>query len=149
MHCPFCNHDDSRVIDSRTSEEGAAIRRRRECTVCGKRFSTLETATLMVLKRSGILEPFSREKVVSGVKKACQGRPVIDAELAKLAQSVEFTLRETGKAQIDTHSIGMAILDPLRKLDIVAYLRFASVYSCFETLEDFETAIAEIREEQK
>nr|WP_122820662.1 transcriptional regulator NrdR [Varibaculum vaginae] len=148
MHCPFCHNDDSRVIDSRTAEDGNAIRRRRECTACNKRFTTIESAALSVRKRSGILEPFSREKVVSGVKKACQGRPVSSDDLAKLAQLVEEDLRATGKSQIDSHSIGRAILGPLRELDVVAYLRFASVYSSFDDLNDFQAAIDEIRAEQ-
>ncbi len=148
LHCPFCHNDDSRVIDSRTAEDGNAIRRRRECTACNKRFTTIESAALSVRKRSGILEPFSREKVVSGVKKACQGRPVSNDDLAKLAQQVEEDLRATGKSQIDSHSIGRAILRPLRELDVVAYLRFASVYSSFDDLDDFQAAIDEIRAEQ-
>ena len=121
LHCPFCHNDDSRVIDSRTADDGNAIRRRRECTSCNKRFTTIESAALAVRKRSGILEPFSREKVVSGVKKACQGSPVSHDDLAKLAQQVEEDLRATGKSQIDSQSIGRAILRPLRELDVVAY----------------------------
>ena len=89
MHCPFCRHSDSRVIDSRTSDDGLSIRRRRQCPECGGRFTTTETASLNVIKRSGVMEPFSREKVISGVRKACQGRPVTEADLAILAQRVE------------------------------------------------------------
>ena len=147
MHCPFCRHSDSRVIDSRTSDDGLAIRRRRQCPECGKRFSTTETASLTVTKRSGIAEPFSREKIVTGVRKACQGRPVTDADLAFLAQRVEETLRATGASQLDANDIGLAILPPLRELDEVAYLRFASVYQAFENLDDFEEAIARLRRE--
>lgn len=149
MHCPFCHNDDSRVIDSRMAEDGNAIRRRRECTKCCKRFTTLETSALSVNKRSGTLELFSRQKVISGVKKACQGRPVSDDNLAHLAQQVEEDLRSTGKSQIDSHSIGRAILGPLRELDVVAYLRFASVYSSFDDLDDFQAAIDEIRARQQ
>jgi len=145
MFCPFCRHPDSRVIDSRTSDDGLSIRRRRQCPECGGRFSTTETATLNVIKRSGVVEPFSREKVVSGVRKAAQGRPVTDTELAELAQTVEETIRATGASQIEANEIGLAILGPLRELDEVAYLRFASVYQAFESLEDFETAIATLR----
>jgi transcriptional repressor NrdR len=147
MFCPFCRHPDSRVIDSRTSDDGLSIRRRRQCPECGRRFSTTETATLNVIKRSGIVEPFSREKIVAGVRKACQGRPVSDADLALLAQRVEETIRATGVAQIDANDIGLAILPPLRELDEVAYLRFASVYQGFDSLEDFESAIALLRVE--
>ena len=145
MHCPFCRHADSRVIDSRTSDDGLSIRRRRQCPECGGRFSTIETASLNVIKRSGVIEPFSREKVMSGVRKACQGRPVTEADLAMLAQSVEEAVRQTGSSQIDANDIGLAILGPLRELDEIAYLRFASVYQAFETLDDFESAIGELR----
>lgn len=148
MHCPFCRHPDSRVVDSRTSEDGASIRRRRECPNCNKRFSTLEIASLTVLKRSGVAEPFSREKVITGVRKACQGRPVSEDDLAVLAQRVEESIRASGQAEIDATDIGLAILPPLRELDEIAYLRFASVYQAFENLEDFDSAIAGLREEQ-
>ena len=146
MYCPFCRHPDSRVIDSRTSDDGVSIRRRRQCPECGRRFSTLETASLSVIKRSGVTEPFSREKIASGVKKACQGRPVTDQDLAQLAQRVEETIRQTGASQVDANEIGLAILEPLRELDEVAYLRFASVYQAFESLEDFESAIDALRD---
>ncbi|MEN9713450.1 MAG: hypothetical protein RLZZ164_114 [Actinomycetota bacterium] len=145
MHCPFCRYPDSRVIDSRTSDDGASIRRRRECPQCNQRFSTTETASLMVIKRSGVIEPFSRDKIVNGVRKACQGRPVTEADLAFLAQKVEETVRATGSAQIDAHDVGLAILEPLRQLDEVAYIRFASVYQGWETLEDFEQAVKLLR----
>jgi transcriptional repressor NrdR len=145
MHCPFCRHADSRVIDSRTSEDGVSIRRRRECPECGKRFSTTETASLTVVKRSGVIEPFSRHKIVNGVRKACQGRPVSEADLALLAQTVEETVRTTGSSQIEANEIGLAILEPLRKLDEVAFMRFASVYQGWETLDDFEAAINVLR----
>ena len=145
MYCPFCRHPDSRVIDSRTSDDGVSIRRRRQCPECGRRFSTLETASLSVIKRSGVTEPFSREKIASGVKKACQGRPVTDQDLAQLAQRVEETIRQTGASQVDANEIGLAILEPLRDLDEVAFLRFASVYQAFESLDDFEGAIEALR----
>jgi len=147
MFCPFCRHPDSRVVDSRTSDDGLAIRRRRQCPECGRRFSTTETASLSVIKRNGVVESFSREKIVAGVRKACQGRPVNDADLAMLAQRVEETIRATGVAQIETNDIGLAILPPLRELDEVAYLRFASVYQGFDSLEDFESAITLLRME--
>lgn len=145
MHCPFCRYPDSRVIDSRTSDDGASIRRRRECPQCNQRFSTTETASLMVIKRSGVIEPFSRDKIVNGVRKACQGRPVTEADLAVLAQRVEESVRATGSAQIDAHDVGLAILEPLRQLDEVAYIRFASVYQGWEALEDFEQAVKLLR----
>ncbi|WP_221583963.1 transcriptional regulator NrdR [Microbacterium sp. G2-8] len=145
MHCPFCRHPDSRVIDSRTTDDGLSIRRRRQCPECGGRFSTVETASLNVVKRSGAVEPFSRDKVVTGARKACQGRPVTDDDLALLAQKVEEALRQTGQSTFEANDIGLAILGPLRELDEVAYLRFASVYQAFESLEDFEDAIADLR----
>ncbi|NHN56075.1 transcriptional repressor NrdR [Calidifontibacter sp. DB0510] len=148
MHCPFCRHDDSRVVDSRTSEDGTCIKRRRQCPNCGKRFSTMETASLTVVKRSGVSEPFSRAKVASGVRKACQGRPVSEDQLALLAQEVEEAIRAQGAAEVDAHDVGLAILGPLRSLDEVAYLRFASVYQAFEGLEDFESAITLLRAER-
>ena len=149
MHCPFCRYPDSRVIDSRSSDDGASIRRRRECPECNQRFSTAETASLMVLKRSGVLEQFSREKIVNGVRKACQGRPVTDADLAVLAQTVEETIRAAGAAQINAHDVGLAIFEPLRQLDEVAFMRFASVYQGWETLEDFEAAISLLKIERE
>jgi transcriptional repressor NrdR len=145
MICPFCTHDDSRVVDSRPVEDGTQIRRRRECPECGERFSTQEVALLNIIKRSGATEPFAREKVLVGVRKACQGRPVGDDDLVLLAQRVEETLRRTGKAEIEAQEVGLAILAPLRELDEVAYLRYASVYRNFKSLEDFEGEIALLR----
>ena len=147
MRCPFCKTEDSRVVDSRTIDDGLAIRRRRECSGCGRRFTTAETSVLYVVKRSGATEPFSRAKVVTGVRKACQGRPVSEDDLARLAQQVEDTLRATGSAEIPAMEVGLAILGPLRELDEVAYLRFASVYRSFDTLDDFEAEIALLRAE--
>lgn len=149
MHCPFCRHADSRVVDSRTSDDGLSIRRRRQCPQCNRRFTTIETASLSVVKRSGATEPFSREKIVNGVRKACQGRPVSEDDLAILAQRVEETLRASGSAELDAYEIGLAILGPLRDLDEVAYLRFASVYQAFESLDDFEAAITVLRAENE
>jgi transcriptional repressor NrdR len=135
-------------VDSRTGEDGGAIRRRRQCPECGRRFSTVETAMLLVVKRNGVVEPFSRAKVISGVGKSCQGRPVSDDDLALLAQQVEDSLRAAGVAEIPSNEVGLAILAPLRDLDKVAYLRFASVYRSFESLEDFEGEIAVLRASQ-
>ena len=149
MHCPFCRHNDSRVIDSRTADDGTAIRRRRSCPECGKRFTTQETVILMVGKRSGVTEAFTRDKIVSGVRRACQGRPVTDDQLANLAQRVEDVIRARGLAEIPSHEVGLAILGPLRELDEVAYLRFASVYRGFESLADFEDEIASLRDAHK
>ncbi|MDO4899553.1 transcriptional regulator NrdR [Actinomyces sp.] len=148
MRCPFCQHSGSRVVDSRTSDDGASIRRRRQCTKCGRRFTTIEAASLSVRKRSGATESFSREKVIRGVRRACQGRPVTDDQLALLAHKVEESVRAKGHAIVDSHEVGLAILEPLRELDEVAYLRFASVYSSFNSLDDFESAIADLRTRQ-
>jgi len=147
MHCPFCRYADSRVTDSRTSEDGSAIRRRRQCPECGKRFTTSETASLTVIKRSGVTEPFSREKVIVGVRRACQGRPVTEDDLAILAAQVEENLRASGQAEVPSNEVGLAILGPLRELDEVAYLRFASVYRSFESIADFELEIEDLRSE--
>jgi transcriptional repressor NrdR len=145
VFCPYCKNPDSRVIDSRTAEDGAAIRRRRACPSCGRRFTTQETVILMVGKRSGATEPFTRHKIVNGVRRACQGRPVTEDQLAILAQQVEDEMRSRGCAEVSSHEVGLAILRPLRELDEVAYLRFASVYRGFESLTDFEEEIAALR----
>lgn len=145
MYCPYCRHPDSRVIDSRTGDDGIAIRRRRACPACGRRFTTQETVILTVAKRSGVTEPFNRDKIVRGVRRACQGRPVTEDQLALLAQQVEDVIRSRGSGEIPSHEVGLAILGPLRDLDEVAYLRFASVYRGFESLSDFEQEIAALR----
>jgi transcriptional repressor NrdR len=145
MRCPYCRFADSRVIDSREQEEGQSIRRRRSCPDCGRRFTTVEEATLAVVKRSGVTEPFSRAKVVHGVRRACQGRPVDEDALAQLAQTVEDTIRARGLAEVPADEVGLVILEPLRDLDEVAYLRFASVYRAFTSADDFEKAISELR----
>ncbi|NEG54373.1 transcriptional regulator NrdR [Bifidobacterium platyrrhinorum] len=146
MHCPYCHHAETKVIETRVSEDGYSIRRRRMCLHCNKRFTTLETTTLLVEKRSGSLEPFNRDKVISGVRKACQGRPVKEDDLKKLGQRVEEDLRSTGQAQVTSDEVGKAILRPLRDLDQVAYLRFASVYQNFEDLSDFQRAIDALKD---
>ncbi|HKE64158.1 MAG TPA: transcriptional regulator NrdR [Micromonosporaceae bacterium] len=146
MRCPYCRHGDSRVVDSREAEDGQLIRRRRSCPECGKRFTTVEEAVLAVVKRSGVTEPFSRGKIMSGVRKACQGRPVDDDALALLAQRVEESIRARGVAEVPSHDVGLEILGPLRDLDEVAYLRFASVYHSFESLADFEREIVALRQ---
>lgn len=145
MRCPYCRHADSRVVDSREADDGQLIRRRRACPECGKRFTTVEEAVLAVVKRSGVTEPFSRTKIMSGVRKACQGRPVDEDSIALLAQRVEESVRAKGAAEVPSHEVGLAILTPLRELDQVAYLRFASVYKSFDSLAEFEREIAELR----
>lgn len=145
MFCPFCHNEQSRVTDSRLVEAGSAIRRRRECTECGGRFTTVEKAVLTVVKRNGVSEPFDRDKLIVGVRRACQGRDVTDDALKRLAQEVEGTVRAQGSSQVPAHEIGLAVLEPLRALDEVAYLRFASVYKSFESADDFESEIRLMR----
>ncbi|MGY1654156.1 transcriptional regulator NrdR [Geodermatophilus sp. SYSU D01119] len=134
------------MIDSREADEGATTRRRRSCPACGRRFTTVEEAVLAVVKRSGVSEPFNRSKVVAGVRRACQGRPVDEDQLQQLAQQVEDAIRASGVAEVPSNEVGLAILQPLRELDEVAYLRFASVYRAFTSVEDFEKEITELRE---
>ncbi len=134
MHCPFCRHADTRVSDSRAAEDGATIRRRRVCSSCDRKFTTVEQVVLHVVKRSGVLEPFSREKVIKGVSKACQGRPVTPDQLAALGQEVEETLRASGSAEIPAEQVGVAILKPLAQLD-----------KNFESVEDFAREIDDLK----
>jgi transcriptional repressor NrdR len=148
MRCPFCRGPDSRVLDSREVDDGQVIRRRRTCPHCGRRFTTVEEHVLVVVKRSGVTEPFSREKVARGVRRACQGRPVSEDALQRLAQQVEEAVRATGLPEVPTGEVGLAILGPLRALDEVAYLRFASVYRSFTSAADFEQEIANLRSAQ-
>jgi transcriptional repressor NrdR len=148
VNCPFCRVADTRVIDSRTAEDGTAIRRRRQCERCERRFTTVEIASLNVVKRSGVIEPFSKDKVLAGVRKACQGRPVEADALAVLAHKVEETVRGLGGPEVPAHEVGLAVLGPLRQLDEVAYLRFASVYRGFDSMADFEAEIAALRAER-
>ena len=149
MHCPYCRNADTRVLDSRVADDGGSIRRRRTCSACAKRFTTVEMMQLTVLKRSGATEPFARDKAIAGVRKACKGRPVTEDQLACLGQEVEDALRLDGAAEIPAHEVGLAILGPLRALDEVAYLRFASVYRAFESADDFEDEIAMLRAERE
>ena len=145
MYCPYCKHPDSRVNDSRVADDGSSIRRRRQCQECERRFTTIEQIQLTVVKRSGVVEPFLRDKVIQGVRKACKGRPVSETDLAKLGQQVEDAIRSLGLAEVPTEEIGFAILAPLRELDEVVYLRFASVYENYASIEDFESGIARLR----
>src|SRR5436305_12605536 len=114
MRCPYCRHPDSRVVDSREAEDGQLIRRRRSCPECGRRFTTVEEAVLAVVKRSGVTEPFSRSKIMSGVRKACQGRPVDDDAIALLAQKAEDGVRARGAAEVPSHELGLATSVPPR-----------------------------------
>ena len=149
MHCPYCRKTDTRVLDSRVADDGTSIRRRRVCATCEKRFTTVEQMQLMVLKRSGASEPFNRDKAIAGVRKACKGRPVSEDQLACLGQAVEDALRLSGQAEFNANEVGLAILSPLRELDEVAYLRFASVYRAFNSAADFEAEIEMLRTERR
>jgi transcriptional repressor NrdR len=140
VRCPWCGHADDKVVDSRASEGGGAIRRRRECLSCSRRFTTferVEAASLTVVKRDGAKEPFDKAKVVSGVMKAIKNRPVTDEQVAHLADRVEDKLRRKGPV-VTTQEVGLEVLAQLRRLDDVAYMRFASVYKDFQEITDFE-----------
>jgi transcriptional repressor NrdR len=140
MRCPKCACQEDRVIDSRASREGATIRRRRECTACGYRFTTyeqIEHEELMVLKRDGRREEFSRDKLLSGIKKACQKRPISSEAMEELLDRVVRQVTEKYEHEVPADVIGRALMDELRKLDEVAYVRFASVYRRFQEATDF------------
>lgn len=145
MHCPFCKNSESKVVDSRISEDGFSIRRRRFCPKCEKRFSTLETTSLLVVKRSGNTEPFNKDKLLEGVRKATHGRNVAEHELTCMAQKVEEEIRSRGISQIESYDVGVTLLPFLLEVDEVAYLRYASVYQGFERLADFEKEIERLR----
>jgi transcriptional repressor NrdR len=143
VRCPWCGADDDRVVDSRTADEGAAIRRRRECLGCSRRFTTFERVEeqpLWVVKRSGQREPFDRAKLVAGVQAACKNRPVTGEMLQQLASRVEEQLRAESP-EPTSQRVGMAVLEQLKDLDDVAYLRFASVYKGFEDAVDFQREV--------
>ena len=141
MRCPFCGHDDDKVVDSRTAEDGRAIRRRRECESCGRRYTTyerLDEVPLMVEKRNGVSETFDKEKLTDGIRKACKNRPVSEEDIERLADDVVESLLADGGNVVTTADLGKEVLERLRGLDEVAYLRFASVYKDFKELTDFE-----------
>jgi transcriptional repressor NrdR len=140
VRCPWCSSLDDKVVDSRLADEGGAIRRRRECLGCGRRFTTferVEEAPVMVVKRSGAREPFLRAKVVAGVRAATKNRPVEAVQMEELAAGVEEELRLLG-GEVTSQQIGLAVLEHLARLDDVSYLRFASVYKGFEEAGDFQ-----------
>ena len=141
MRCPYCDAEDVKVVDSRLAEERRAIRRRRECLACGRRYTTFERpeeVPLIVGKRSGVEEPFERAKIIEGVKRACKNRPVTQGEIVAIAEDVEEAVRADGPRPLPTADIGREVLERLRLIDEVAYLRFASVYKDFQELDDFE-----------
>ncbi|MFM1751154.1 MAG: transcriptional repressor NrdR [Actinomycetota bacterium] len=145
VRCVVCRHEDTKVVDSRTAEDGAAIRRRRECPACLHRFTTFERmdeVPLMVAKTHGGREPFDRSKLISGVMAAAKGRPIDEDAVNALADSVEEELRNAGGSEVSTSRIGLAVLERLKNLDEVAYIRFASVYKNFDAAEDFQREAA-------
>jgi len=145
MKCPFCHHSESRVVDSRLAEDGAAIRRRRECESCGRRFNTYERSEevpLFVIKKDGRREPFDRNKILVGVTKACEKRPVPREEIERIADEIEGALRDRLATEVPTREIGAMVMERLRRLDEVAYVRFASVYKDFRDVDSF---LAEIQ----
>lgn len=147
MRCPYCGVEEDKVVDSRVAEEGRAIRRRRECLGCTRRYTTFERpeeVPLLVIKRNSVEEPFDRDKIVSGLVSACKNRPVTDAEIDALAEDVEEAMRAHPKRPIPTAEIGREVLERLRHLDDVAYLRFASVYKDFQELTDFERELGSL-----
>ena len=140
MRCPWCGHPEDRVVDSREAQEGQVTRRRRECLACGRRFTTyerLEEVALTVTKRSGERVPFDRSKIVEGVRAASKNRPVTEEAMQSLASDVEEAIRISGP-EVTSQQVGLAVLERLRALDEVAYLRFASVYKGFSGALDFE-----------
>jgi len=140
MRCPFCRHDNDRVIDSRTSEEGFAIRRRRQCLNCRRRYTTyerLEETCVKVVKKHGEREPFSREKVRSGLEKACWKRPISDEQIDALVADVETEIYRSYDSEVDSHTVGEMVMERLGELDQVAFVRFASVYREFKDVRDF------------
>jgi len=144
MYCPFCSHDDTRVVDSRVVEEGSAVRRRRECEACGKRFSSYERAELrlpLVIKKDGARQSFDLEKIRSGMQKALEKRPVSAAQLEHGMNAVLRAVQESGKSEISVGSLGEFVMEQLRELDGVAYVRFASVYREFKDVDEFLTAV--------
>ena len=147
MRCPFCTSDDTKVIDSRSLDEQNAIRRRRECVKCGKRFTTyerLETFPLMVIKKDDTREPYDREKVEAGILRACHKRPVSASDVQKLLDDLENQLFNTGSKEIPASMIGEIVMEKLRKLDAVAYVRFASVYREFKDVDTFAEEITKL-----
>ena len=147
MFCPFCGADDTKVIDSRLVAEGGQVRRRRECVTCRERFTTYEAAELVmprVIKQNGSREPFDEDKLRSGLQRALEKRPVgVEAVESELAQ-IKNRLRATGERELDSRVLGELVMEALKRLDQVAYVRFASVYRSFEDLSEFRDAIASL-----
>jgi len=152
MKCPFCAHIEDKVVDSREGKEGLVIRRRRECLRCGKRFTSYERIDeipFMVVKKDGRREPFDRNKVLAGLRRACEKRPISPSALEAIADEVEQWLQESSEREIPTQSIGQTVIDRLRDLDKVAYVRFASVYRQFGDVDQFMKELKDLLEQRK
>ncbi len=148
MRCPFCMHMDSKVLDSRQTEEGASIRRRRECTACGRRFTTyerLDEVPLMVVKKDGRREPFARAKILNGILRACEKRPISLQTIEEVVDKIEKQVRANLDQEVSSGAIGEMVMDHLRELDDVAYVRFASVYRQFKDLDRFIEEVQQLR----
>jgi transcriptional repressor NrdR len=147
MKCPFCAHLGDKVVDSRESKEGEVIRRRRECLECGRRFTSYERIDeipYMVIKKDGTRERFERQKLIAGLLKACEKRPVSIAAIEGVADKVEATLQERPEKEMATEEVGALVMDELKRLDKVAYVRFASVYRHFRDISEFMTELKEL-----
>lgn len=147
MRCPFCNHIENKVVDSRLSKEGGTIRRRRECIGCARRFTTYERIDEIlpsVIKKDGRREPFDRQKILHGLKKACEKRPISRDTLASVADRIEKRVQEMGKTEVPSRSIGEEVMSALHELDQVAFVRFASVYREFKDLGEFMNELKEL-----
>ncbi len=152
MRCPYCSQINNRVIDSRLSKDGRMIRRRRECLECGRRFTTyekLEEMLPMVVKRDGRREPFDRDKIISGIRKACQKRPISMTQIEEFVDSLESHFQDQGKKEIESTEIGERVIQTLREWDEVAYVRFASVYRQFKDINEFMAELEEILRARK
>lgn len=144
MKCPICYFDDTKVVDSRVAHDGLSIRRRRECLKCGFRFSTyeeIELLDLVILKKDDRRESYSREKLISGLKKACEKRPITEDDFKKLIHSIERDLQSLRKGEINSKQVGLIAMDNLKKLDPIAYIRYASVYEAFNDADEFKKEI--------
>ena len=149
MKCPFCSHTDSKVVDSRETKEGDAIRRRRECERCGRRFTSYERIDpiqYMVVKKDGRREPFDRGRVIAGMLKACQKRPVSGRQLEEVADQLEGMLHGRSEKEVSTADVGTFVMERLRTLDQVAYVRFASVYREFRDVDEFVKVMDELKD---
>lgn len=148
MHCPFCGADDTKVIDSRLVAEGDSVRRRRECQTCGERFTTFETAELVmprIVKRDGSREPFNEDKLLHGLQKALEKRPVSIEEIESSLNRIMHRLRSTGERELPSIKVGEEVMGELRKMDHVAYVRFASVYMDFQDVSEFQDEIQKLK----